>query len=354
MKVKYRKILRDYLIGWFIANLIYELLWNQNPGNRSTLDPIQRIIVFFLTWLGYGTFYGLLHIFIDRYINRRVPFLRLLISSLTLQLVVAVIFLTLVYFTLKIMEIDQLPPTLMGFFSLPVIPIALIYALIANFAIALFLQINMMLGNGNLFRIIRGKFYTPKVDKRIFMFLDLRGSTTIAEKLGHLKYSQLIQDCFYDLSIVHKYKADIYQYVGDEAVLEWRAGNGKESMNCIKTFFAFQDQIAGRAEFYRGKYEHLPEFKAGMNIGDVTIAEVGEMKREIAFHGDAINTAARIQGECNRLNSDLLVSEELLNYVTLEPWVKSDLKGRIHLKGKEEAIGIYSIEKIDPGMINKD
>lgn len=228
----------------------------------------------------------------------------------------------------------------------PVLPVAIVYALITNFSITLFIQINMMLGNGNLLRIIKGQFYYPKVDKHIFMFLDLRGSTTIAEELGHLKYSQLIQDCFYDLAVVHDYKAQIYQYVGDEAVLEWRATKGKESMNCIKTFFAFQNQIQERSEYYLLKYNHIPEFKAGMNWGDVTIAEVGEFKREIAFHGDTINTAARIQGECNRLNSDLLVSESLLKYLRLEPWAKPNLKGQIHLRGKQEPVNIYSIEKV--------
>jgi adenylate cyclase len=202
----------------------------------------------------------------------------------------------------------------------------------------------MMLGEGNLLRIIRGQFYNPKVDERIFMFLDLRGSTTIAEELGHLKYSQLIQDCFYDLAVVHEYKANIYQYVGDEAVLEWRAIRGKESMNCIKTFFAFQNQIQKKSKYYLHKYNLIPEFKAGMNLGDVTIAEVGDLKREIAFHGDTINTAARIQGECNRLNSDLLVSENLLKYLRLEHWARQKLKGQIHLRGKQKPVNIYSIE----------
>ncbi|WP_219011061.1 hypothetical protein [Aquimarina litoralis] len=47
------------------------------------------------------------------------------------------------------------------------------------------------------------------------MFLDLNSSTSIAEKIGHMKYSQLIQDCFDQLDMTEDFGAEIYQYVGD-------------------------------------------------------------------------------------------------------------------------------------------
>ena len=69
------------------------------------------------------------------------------------------------------------------------------------------------------------------------MFMDLRGSTAIAEKLGHHKYSEMMQSCFHDLtSIVINYKASIYQYVGDEVVLTWEKERGITNNNCIKAF----------------------------------------------------------------------------------------------------------------------
>ena len=99
MKAKDKRILKDYLIGWLIANLIWELLWNNSPNRTGeiTIDFTPRIIVFFLTWLGYGTLFGMLHIFIERFLNGRVSFVRLLVSSLALQLAVAIIFLIVLY-----------------------------------------------------------------------------------------------------------------------------------------------------------------------------------------------------------------------------------------------------------------
>jgi adenylate cyclase len=43
------------------------------------------------------------------------------------------------------------------------------------------------------------------------MFLDLKGSTTHAERLGHVQFSELIQDCFIDLTVVIDHQALVYQ-----------------------------------------------------------------------------------------------------------------------------------------------
>jgi adenylate cyclase len=221
----------------------------------------------------------------------------------------------------------------------------LFYALTINFLISLALEINMILGKGMLFNIIKGTFYSPKVDRRIFMFLDLRGSTPIAERIGHVAFSTLIQDCFYDLAVIEKYRAEVYQYVGDEAVLMWKVNDGIKSLNCIKAFYAYQDELKKREDYYMNKYQVLPEFKAGMHVGEVTVSEVGELKRVIAYLGDTVNTSARIQGKCNELNSDFLISETLMKELKIKSEFKIEPKGNILLRGKKEEINIFSIEK---------
>ena len=43
------------------------------------------------------------------------------------------------------------------------------------------------------------------------------------------------------------------------------------------------------------------------------VEQVGELKSEITYHGDAINTASRIQNLCNSYQSRLLVSGDLFH-----------------------------------------
>ena len=209
------------------------------------------------------------------------------------------------------------------------------------------LQISDKFGQGILINFLFGKYHQPKVENRIFLFMDLKSSTTIAEKLGHIKYSQLIQDCYYDLTeILIKYHAQIYQYVGDEVILTWKINDGLKENNCLNVFFAYDKLIIRKGEYYSKKYGLIPEFKAGLNIGEVTVAEVGELKKELAYHGDVLNTAARIQGKCNEFQKRVLISESLKIQFEAQSEFDFELIDNIRLKGKEESLNIYDVKPL--------
>ncbi len=216
--------------------------------------------------------------------------------------------------------------------------------------LALFiLQISEKLGQGVLVNYILGKYHKPKEDTRIFMFLDLTSSSAYAEKLGHIKYSQLLQDCFFDLTdAVNEHHVQIYQYVGDEVVLTWPKEKGIENNRCIKTFFAFSNILKSKSKYYQKEYGIVPEFKAGINYGYVTIAEVGEMKKELAYHGDAINTAAHIRSICGMHNKKFLVSADLLSILpNIDQEFNVESVGICELKGKQNVIADVSVEEKD-------
>ena len=192
--------------------------------------------------------------------------------------------------------------------------------------------------------MLLGTYKKPKEEKRVFMFLDLKSSTTIAETLGHFKYSQLIQDSFYDLNdIVPTYSAEIYQYVGDEAVLSWPYHKGLANNNCVALFFAFQTILKSRNSYYMNKYGLVPEFKAGLHGGKLMVAEVGVVKKELAFHGDVINTSARIQSECNTYNVAVLISEALKEDLQADSKYAMKPIGSLLLKGKKKELNVFAI-----------
>jgi len=125
---------------------------------------------------------------------------------------------------------------------------------------------NDKFGRGVFFNMLLGKYKKPKEEERILMFVDLKDSTKIAEQLGHETYSRFIQECFKDLnSVLRKYDAEVYQYVGDEAVISWVNKRGFKNNNCINLFFAFQNGLLNRSEYYLSEYGYQPEFKAGVH-----------------------------------------------------------------------------------------
>ncbi|PXX98976.1 adenylate/guanylate cyclase domain-containing protein [Marinifilum breve] len=222
----------------------------------------------------------------------------------------------------------------------------LTFTYIVSAGIILFQIINQKFGPGVLLDLLLGKYRQPKEVKMVFLFMDLKSSTTYAEKLGHVKYSQLIQDCFSDLTLaVNEFDANIYQYIGDEVVLIWPYDDGIKGAKCIKIFFRFKEYLQKRSDHYIQSYGFLPQFKAGINGGTLMAAEVGVIKRSIAYHGDVINTASRIQGLCNSFKEEFLASKLIVTDLAFYNSFNYSFIDNIELKGKKEKVDIYAIKQ---------
>ena len=340
------------LIG-ILYLFIYISYWGPRHLLRESeltvyLDSGYIHLEILLTAIIFGSLFAIINTFTDTSRMRRRSFGAIILIRSTLYLaafVFAGFFIYLVYDFFKIISEKQWQETFNYFTPIYLLSIVT-YFVIAILFINFILQVNRKFGPGNLWKMITGKYHSPRDDKKIFMFMDLQGSTAVAEKLGHNKYSQLMQSCFYDLTeILLKYKASVYQYVGDEVVLTWDMKKGLQDLNCIKAYFAFEKKLKLGEESYLKNFDTAPFFKCGIDCGEVTVAEIGEIKREIAYHGDVLNTAARIEKKCTPLNKKMIISEYLEKQLpeNLDGFTKEPI-GEIELKGKKGKINLYSIE----------
>jgi len=206
------------------------------------------------------------------------------------------------------------------------------------------LQINDKFGPGNLWKFIRGKYYNPREERRVFMFLDLKSSTSIAEKIGHNKYYDLLND-FYALITdpIINHLGEIYQYVGDEIVVSWPIDKAFKDQNCISCFYQIKQCIENNGQRFMTTYGLIPEFKAGMHSGIVTVGEIGIVKRDIIYTGDVLNTTSRIQEACNLHRAELLVSNEIIRSLDNMKSYHIEEIGEIQLKGKSNKIKIAAV-----------
>jgi adenylate cyclase len=245
----------------------------------------------------------------------------------------------------------QTLPQLVQFYGSSVFYTLVLHSVLVATVFQFVYKMNQKLGRGVLLKFILGSYYNPKEELRVFMFMDLKSSTYYAEKLGHFKYSRLIQDCFNHLTeCVLNNNANIYQYVGDEVVLTWKIDKKYDAMQSIKFFYDFNDILESKKECYLNRYGMMPVFKAGLHAGKVMVAQVGQLKSEIAYHGDAINTASRVQNLCNTYQSRLLITSDFLNYFkhSKKPNTYITIKsiGKIKLDGKESMLELYSLPSI--------
>lgn len=208
------------------------------------------------------------------------------------------------------------------------------------------LLINDKYGPGVLKDFLLGKYFHPTREERIFMFLDLRNSTQIAEKLGEAAYFNFLKDLFKDSTIpIINSRGEIYQYVGDEIVVTWKMDRGLKNANCVRCFFDIQEAIRKRNKYYQKTYGYQPEFKAGFHYGHVMTGEIGVVKRDIIFSGDVLNTASRIQGKCNDFGVNILLSKYLIDKLSLPPNTLQPAKiGELQLRGKQKYVALYTIQ----------
>ncbi|HYV93642.1 MAG TPA: adenylate/guanylate cyclase domain-containing protein [Chitinophagales bacterium] len=208
----------------------------------------------------------------------------------------------------------------------------------------LLLQIFNKFGPGVFWKMVRGKYYKPKTEDRIFMFLDLNASTTIAEQLGNEQYHDLLKEFFADITnSILDHSGEIYQYLGDGIIINWSTHGDERDLRSIHCFFDMRKEIKARSDKYVKKFGLVPTFKAGLHSGEVVVGEIGIIKRDITYSGDVLNTCARIQGMCHELKSEVLVSNDFLKSVTLPVQFIADAAGSFRLKGKEREVELYGL-----------
>ena len=221
----------------------------------------------------------------------------------------------------------------------------LVFFWLAAFLNTVFKGLRKKVGPGNFKRWLFGFMNKPREEERIFMFIDLKGSTTAAEKLGHRKFSRLCQDVFNDMAIMDNYYGEIYQYLGDGAIVSWKVSSGLKNLRFLHAFFAYTRVIHSRRHYYNRKYGFIPQFKAGIHVGKVMVLQVGKIRRDISYNGDTMNTAARIESKCNELHQNLLISAQVFQILPDKKAFRFKNVGEIPLRGKRKAVEIYGVHQ---------
>ena len=317
----------------------------QNQMIKDYFDSNVWHIEVISAGVSFGVLFILINQLTEKQFFRRKSFgFNILLQSalylLALVIVCVLIYQSFAYFELVTAEqLDILQSLVTTKFILSGLIYYASFILLMNFL----LYINKKFGPGSLIDLLTGKYYHPRNEELIFLFIDLKDSTTLAEKLGHDKYSTFIKECVHELTpIIQKYNARVYQYVGDEVILYWEMNEGFRQQNCLNIFFEFAATLKHRKDYYQSKYGEVPIFKAGMDAGVVTATEIGDIKREIAFHGDVLNTAARLEKKCNEFNEKIIVTQHVVDQVQSNNNYKFKFLSDLPLRGKTENVKFYS------------
>ncbi|MEM7106638.1 MAG: hypothetical protein AAF519_00335, partial [Bacteroidota bacterium] len=254
-KEQRNRILFVFFRNWIILFSIYGIVRGLGTIEEGAVELliIDKVLLTLLFGGLVGLLSGVAQIFLEEKLDHHLRFTQIILFKTLLIFTLSVATLICAFFYFKnVLDRDlSLTDVLISPTALSLI----VFLVIGDIFLSFIRKVDQMLGANVLNDLMSGKYYRPRQEERIFMFLDLKGSTTIAEQLGFKKYSYFIQDCFIDLSVAMDYEAEIYQYVGDEAVLTWKTEPGLKDQNCLLAFFAFRNQLKTKREYYENKYQ---------------------------------------------------------------------------------------------------
>ena len=225
-----------------------------------------------------------------------------------------------------------------------------LFSLAAAFVFVFILDVNSLLGQNVLINFITGRYYAPRLESRVFLLIDMEGSTGLAERLGPLAFHRLVKRFIDDLTQpIVAARGEIHRYIGDELIATWKLEEGIADGRCVAACFAAIDQLARRAPDYRREFGAAVTVRAGLHCGPVVTGEMGSVKREIVFLGDTVNTAARIQELCRQTGDRVLASADLIDRLELPRGIAKRSLGDLRLRGKGADLALYALTKTPQG-----
>ena len=220
----------------------------------------------------------------------------------------------------------------------------------------LVLQLGRLIGEQTLLDIVLGRYHRPRAEERFFLFVDIVGSTPLAERIGPAAVHRFLGEVFRLASDpIDDHHGEVHQYVGDEIVVTWKAAEGRDGARPLACLFAIERALENAASSIEREFGVVPRLRAALHAGLVITGEVGVTRRAIVHHGDVMNTTSRIEQATRDLGRQFLVSADALERLAgLDGFVLEDL-GPQRLRGRTEPIQVYGvalkagIQEVTPG-----
>ncbi|MEO7115483.1 MAG: adenylate/guanylate cyclase domain-containing protein [Caldimonas sp.] len=226
--------------------------------------------------------------------------------------------------------------------------IAVCLSLVAVAVIVMMFQAAGIVGYRTFMALLLGRYRRPSAERRFFLFVDVVGSTAIAERVGALEAHRFLAAVFSAVAEpIEMCRGEIYQYVGDEIAITWVEADGVAEAQALHCFFAMRAALSTDANRLVQRFGVRPELRAALHLGEVIAGEVGTVRRAIVFHGDVMNTTGRLEQATREFGCFFIASAEALASFGPQPEIHTHDLGALTLRGRVEPIHAFCIEQSD-------
>jgi adenylate cyclase len=181
------------------------------------------------------------------------------------------------------------------------------------------------------------------------LFSDIRGFTTISEKLTPNELVQLLNEYFGQMTeILFATNGTLDKFIGDAIMAFWGSPVPQEDHAFLSCSCALQ-MVSGLAQLNQKlRQAGRPPIGIGigLNTGLVNVGNMGsERRRSWTVMGDNVNLASRLEGITKEYHVQLIISEATYRHVSSQ-FVCRELD-KIRVKGKTLPVTIYELMDVE-------
>jgi adenylate cyclase len=223
-----------------------------------------------------------------------------------------------------------------------------------TYAVVFLVLANLVIGIANIIgpraflNFIIGRYHSPVEESRFVLFVDIAGSTGLAETLGGIGIHRFLDRTFRLLTLaVVDYRGEVLNYVGDEVIVTWPERGGSVDCRPLRCFAAMRDELSRAASQFESEFGAAPRIRGSLHFGPVIVGEIGDVKRAIVFNGDVMNTAARLEELSRNVAGGFLASRAAMErFASAPPFAVRDL-GSLPIRGRADGIEVVGIDVPD-------
>jgi adenylate cyclase len=215
---------------------------------------------------------------------------------------------------------------------------------IASVLVNLGFSIANLIGPRAFLNFITGRYHTPVEENRFVLFVDIAGSTGLAERLGGIGIHRFLDRTFRLLTqSVVDYRGEVLNYVGDEIIVTWPEADGGIDCRPLRCFVGMRSALQKAAAQFEREFGAVPQIRGSLHFGPVIVGEIGDVKRAIVFNGDVMNTAARLEELSRKVDGGFLASRAATaRFASAPPFPLQDL-GTLSIRGRVDGIEVVGI-----------
>jgi adenylate cyclase len=220
-----------------------------------------------------------------------------------------------------------------------------IYSAVVSIVFNLILSITNLIGGRAFLNFVTGRYHVPVEENRFVLFVDIAGSTGLAEKLGGVGIHRFLDRTFRLLTLsVVDYRGEVLNYVGDGLIVTWPEHDGAIDGRPLRCFVAMRQELSRAASQFEREFGATPRIRGSLHFGSVIVGEIGDVKRAIVFNGDVMNTAARLEELSRNVDGGFIASRAAMQrFNSTPPFAVRDL-GRLPIRGRADGIDVVGMD----------